>query len=345
MTTSLKHVLTLNQFLLQSGLAHTVEEQRDLAIIMGQIQLACKMIASAVNRAALESLLGEAGIENCQGEAVKKLDVLANQAFIDALTKSGVVSAVASEEESKPIFVKTRDDVQQNYVVYFDPLDGSSNIDANVSIGSIFGIAKQVTPRNEDPGDADILQPGRNLLASGYALYGAATMLVLTFGRGVFGFTLDNSFGEFVLTHPEISTKPLGKIYSINEGNGHFWDGATKHYVEGVKNNSYSLRYVGSMVADVHRTLLYGGIFMYPGDSRAPSGKLRYLYEVSPLSFILEQAGGASTDGRNRILDVVPTAVHMRIPCFMGSRLNVEALTNSYTQMDEGRLPHHPPAS
>mmetsp|Transcript_54053 Transcript_54053/g.89963 ORF Transcript_54053/g.89963 Transcript_54053/m.89963 type:complete len:346 (+) Transcript_54053:207-1244(+) len=345
MTTSLKQVLTLNQYLLQSGLGHSIEQQRDLAIIVGQIQLACKMIASAVNRAALESLLGEAGIENCQGEAVKKLDVLANQAFIDALTKSGVVSAIASEEESKPIFIETLPGTTQNYVVYFDPLDGSSNIDANVSIGSIFGIAKQVTPQDQAPNDTDILQPGRNLLASGYALYGAATMLVLTFGRGVNGFTLDGSLGEFVLTHPNISTKPLGKIYSINEGNGHFWEGATKHYVDGVKNNSYSLRYVGSMVADVHRTLLYGGIFMYPGDSRTPTGKLRYLYEVSPLSFVLEQAGGASSDGRTRALDILPTSIHMRVPCFMGSRLNVEALNNSFTHMDEGRLPHHPPSS
>lgn len=324
MTSSLKNINTLTQFLLKK--ADSDPHKGDLALIIGQIQLACKMIASAVSRAPLECLLGEAGYENAQGEAVKKLDLLSNRAFINALSPSGKVCALASEEEAETLFIATPDP-DRSYIVYFDPLDGSSNIDANVSIGSIFGISKKMSKGETANESEDVLQPGKQLLAAGYALYGAATMLVLTLGDGVNAFTLDHSLGEFVLTHPDIRTKPKGSIYSINEGNGLYWSDGIRSYVDKVKKSGYSLRYVGSMVADVHRTLLYGGIFMYPADSKgAPNGKLRYLYEVAPLSFIIEQAGGASSNGSLRALDIQPTHIHMRVPCFMGSRDDITAL-------------------
>jgi len=325
MTERITNVLTLTRFLLSH--VHERGLRNDLAILFTQISLATKVTANAIRRAALESLLGEAGVTNVQGEEVKKLDLVANEAFHNAMIQSGLVGAMASEEDDDIIIIG---DGSGAYTISFDPLDGSSNIDANVSIGSIFGI--HLKQSSGPATHADVLQPGSKQIAAGYSLYGSSTMLVFTLGEGVNGFTLDNSLGEFVLTHPDITIKPRGAIYSINEGNSIFWDSAVSKYVDYLKKKPYSMRYIGSMVADVHRTLLYGGIFMYPADKKSPQGKLRYLYEVAPLSFVIEQAGGGSVSGVTRCLDIVPDKIHMRVPCFMGSKDDVAELKRFYEE-------------
>jgi len=224
-------------------------------------------------------------------------------------------------------------DSKGNYIAVFDPLDGSSNIDANISIGTIFGIYRRADP-SKPVSLSDILHPGSELVAAGYAMYGSATLMVFTTGHEVNGFTLDPSTGEFVLTHPKIKMKPKGAIYSINEGNTVHWDEPTRAYVDSLKfpksGKPYSARYVGSMVADVHRTLLYGGIFMYPGDKQSKDGKLRLLYEANPMAMIMEVAGGKGSTGTQRILDIVPTNPHQRTPVFLGSKDNVEELESFY---------------
>jgi len=330
MTETITNVKTLTQYLL----THVKSERKsDMAILFNQISLATKVTANAIRRAALESLLGEAGVVNVQGEDVKKLDLVANDAFRNAMIQSELICAIASEEDDDIILTQYED---AKYTISFDPLDGSSNIDANVSIGSIFGITER-TSTSGPATKADILQPGNKQIAAGYSLYGASTMLVFTLGQGVNGFTLDASLGEFILTHPDIVVKPSHPIYSINEGNSAYWDETTTTFVEELKSvtdtrKPYSLRYIGSMVADVHRTLLYGGIFMYPSDSKSPNGKLRYLYEVSPLSFVMEQAGGAAVVGEKSALELVPTNIHMRVPCFMGSKQDIEEIQKRYKQ-------------
>lgn len=261
------------------------------------------------------------GSTNVQGEAVKKLDVIANNAFISALTKSRTVSLIVSEENDEPIKVENGGP----YVVAMDPLDGSSNIDVNISIGSIFAIysAKDKSNVTVD----DVLRPGVECLAAGYTMYGSATQLVLAVkGLKVNGFTLDPSTGEFVLTHPSMSIPAKRSIYSVNEGNSKFWTEPVQKYVNDLKtgDTNYSLRYVGSMVADVHRTLIYGGIFMYPADTKSKSGKLRLLYEANPMSLIIETAGGLSTDGSVRILSIQPKGIHDRTGVIMGSKEEVE---------------------
>jgi len=274
------------------------------------------------------------GTTNATGDQVKKLDVFSNDSFINSLKFSGRVSVMVSEEEKEPVVLT--DASQGRYFVAFDPLDGSSNIDANVSIGTIFSVWKQHGPYEKVE---ELLQPARKLLAAGYAMYGAATIIVLSLGHGVHGFTLDPSLGEFIHTHKDMRVPEVGKIYSINEGNSVTWDEPTKQYVENCKRpknkgeKPKSLRYVGSMVADVHRTLLYGGIFMYPGDSKSPDGKLRLLYEGGPMAFLMEQAGGAATTGTQRILDIVPTSIHQRTPVFLGSKKDVEEIERAYKEM------------
>jgi len=336
MTERITNVLTLTRFLL----THLSDEERrnDMAILFTQISLAVKVTANAIRRAALEQLLGEAGVVNVQGEQVKKLDIVANEAFHNAMIQSQLVAAMASEEDDNIIFINSG---AGKYTISFDPLDGSSNIDANVSIGSIFGIHKKLSEHGAT--DQDVLQAGNKFVAAGYAVYGSSTILVFSLGEGVNGFTLDNSLGEFVLTHPDITIRPKGAIYSINEGNSVYWDAPTKKYVEFLKSETkekkpYSARYVGSMVADVHRTLLYGGIFMYPGDSKSPNGKLRYLYEVAPLSYIMEQAGGGSVSGAVRSLEIIPHHIHMRIPCFMGSKEDVAMIQQLYLEQQKASL-------
>ncbi|EGG23287.1 D-fructose-1,6-bisphosphate 1-phosphohydrolase [Cavenderia fasciculata] len=314
------NLMTLNRWLLSDHHKNT-PNRIEFANLMSGIALACKITTNAIKRAGFEQLFGLAGVTNVHSEDVKKLDIIANDAFKYALKGTKEVFCMVSEEEQSIIPVAEHD--AGNFVVTFDPLDGSSNIDCNVSVGSIFAIWPKVSKDN-NYSDKDVLRKGREMIAAGYALYGSATMLVLTTGCGVFGFTLDYTVGEFVLTHPDIKIKPRGAIYSINEGNSVYWDKATADYVNSIKSGKngktpYSSRYIGSMVSDVHRTLLYGGIFMYPADSKSPQGKLRYLYEVAPLSLLMEQAGGKSTNGQQACLDLVPGNIHQRVPVFMGS--------------------------
>ena len=300
--------------------------------LVSQISLASKIVNAEVNKAGLVEILGLTGHTNIQGEEVQKLDVYANEVFRRALDHTGPVAALASEEMEDPYIVPGELLDEGQYVVVYDPLDGSSNIDVNVSIGSIFSILRR--PTKSGPARLeDFLQPGTKQLCAGYIIYGSSTMLVYTTGNGVNGFTLDPSVGEFFLSHPDIQIPPRGKIYSINEGNSATWDERVSRYVAHLKKEDkaagrpYSARYIGSLVADFHRNLLKGGIFLYPGDKKSPSGKLRLLYECSPMAFIVEQAGGAASDGKGRILEIQPAKLHQRTPLVIGSREDVaEAL-------------------
>ena len=301
------------------------------SMLMSELIVAAKIVDREVKKAGLIDAFGFTGEVNVQGEKVMKLDQYANNLLISRMEKCGQLSIMASEEDSEPITISAKYP-KGKYVLSFDPLDGSSNIDANVSIGTIFGIHRQKTPGPEGSVE-DLLQPGRSLVAAGYFLYSSATMLVYSTGGGVHGFTLDPSVGEFLLSHEDIHIPPKGKIYSVNEGNYKYWSDGMKEYIDYLKepdkatSRPYSTRYIGSLVADFHRTLLYGGIFMYPADNkdpRKPYGKLRLLYECSPLSYIVEQAGGYSSTGDGPVLDVVPEDIHQRVPLFIGSRQDVE---------------------
>jgi fructose-1,6-bisphosphatase I len=309
---------------------HILDEQSkfpdasgDLTNLLYDLALAAKIIAREVNKAGLVNILGAAGLHNASGDDVKKLDVFADRWIFRALDHTGRVAVMASEESESiiPIPEKFR---CGKYVLLFDPLDGSSNIDANAPIGTIFSIHKKIS--NGDRGTVeDCLQPGHRQVAAGYVLYGTSTMLVYTTGNGVAGFTLDRSIGEFILSHPDIKMPSRGKIYSVNESNTTYWDARMRAYVDWVKQEDKSTlrprqaRYIGSLVADFHRNLLYGGLFMYPGSRKDPKGKLRLLYEASPLAFVAEQAGGRAIDGERRILDLEPTQLHERTPLFIGS--------------------------
>jgi len=327
--------ITLTHFILQDQKNHP-EASGQLSILLHSIEISSKFVSSKVRAAGLFRLYGIEGSTNVQGEVVKKLDVVANNAFQTSFKRSNTVSLMVSEEDTDPIFVK---ESTGHYVAVFDPLDGSSNIDANVSIGSIFGIYRNPNPSNTSRVE-DVLLPGSKLVAAGYTMYGSATMIVLTTGAGVNAFTLDPAAGEFVLTHPNIKTPKKHNIYSINEGYSKFWFPSVKKYVAMLKDpkdskSIYSQRYVGSMVADVHRTLLYGGIFMYPGDTRSPEGKLRLLYEANPMAMICEQAGGKAITGKGRIMDVQPKSIHERVPVFLGSKENVEEFESFLSEDDK----------
>lgn len=315
--------MTLTRFILAEQ-RRVPEATGDLTTLLTVLQSAVKAISSAVRKAGIAQLYGMAGNVNVQGEDVKKLDVLSNDLFINMLRSSFTTCLLVSEENETAIEIEEKS--RGKYVVVFDPLDGSSNIDCLVSIGSIFGIYRKVS--DGAPSTSDALQPGRQMVAAGYALYGSATMMVLSTGHGVNGFMLDPAIGEFVLTDPNMRIKPRGKIYSLNEGYAEKWDAATKEYVTSRKAlpKPYGGRYIGSMVADVHRTLKYGGIFMYPATSDAVKGKLRLLYECNPMSYIIEQAGGKSTNGSCSILDIQPQAIHERSPIFLGSTEDVDEL-------------------
>jgi len=318
--------ITLTHFILDEQKNYP-ESTGQMSILLHSIEIASKFVSSRVRAAGLFRLLGAEGTTNTSGDSVKKLDVVANNAFKTSFARSQTVCLMVSEKDPEPVVVT---DSKGHYLAAFDPLDGSSNIDANVSIGSIFGIYRRPNPT--DPVKVEqVLQPGNKLVAAGYTMYGSATMIVLTTGHGVNAFTLDPTSGEFVLTHPNIKTPKKNNIYSINEGYSKYWFDGVKNYVEKLKDakdskSIYSQRYVGSMVADVHRTILYGGIFMYPGDKRSPEGKLRLLYEANPMAMILEQSGGKATTGTGRILDVQPKNIHERVPVFLGSKDNVEEL-------------------
>lgn len=323
-------LMTITRFVLNEQ-SKRPESRGDFTILLSHIVLGCKFVCSAVNKAGLAKLIGLAGETNIQGEEQKKLDVLSNEVFVKALVSSGRTSILVSEEDEEATFVDPS--LRGKYCVVFDPLDGSSNIDCGVSIGTIFGI--YMLKDSHQPILDDVLQPGKQMVAAGYCMYGSSCTLVISTGSGVNGFTLDPSLGEFILTHPDIKIPKKGKIYSVNEGNAKNWDGPTAKFVESCKfptdgSSPKSLRYIGSMVADVHRTLLYGGIFLYPADKKSPSGKLRVLYEVFPMSFLMEQAGGQAFTGKIRALDLVPQKIHERSPIFLGSYDDVEQIKALY---------------
>jgi fructose-1,6-bisphosphatase I len=330
--------VTLSQFLLQQERLHP-KATGEFTSLLIDIALAAKTINRAVIRAGLVDILGYTGRENVQGERVQKLDMYAHEVLYQVLGSTGQLAVLASEEDENVIHVP-EDQPLGSYVVNFDPLDGSSNIDANVNIGTIFSVLKRVTTDGCGT-EADAIQPGNRQLCAGYVMYGSSTMLVYTTGQGVHGFTFEPSLGEFLLSHRDIRMPARGRIYSVNEGNYFRWDDGVKRYVDWLKQEDarlghpYSSRYVGSLVADFHRNLLYGGIYMYPGDRKNPNGKLRVLYEAAPLAFIAEQAGGAASDGRERIMDLVPTALHQRTPLYIGSAEDV-AECESFVQG------HHP---
>ena len=319
-------IVTLSQFLLDQERLHPAASGQFTSVLT-DVAIAAKMINREVTRAGLVDILGFAGHENVHGEKVQKLDQFANDVIYKVLSSTGQLAVLASEEDEDVIPIPDGQPVGK-YVVNFDPLDGSSNINANINIGTIFSILRRVT--RSGPGCLkDCLQPGVNQVAAGYVLYGSSTMLVYTTGNGVHGFTFEPSLGEFLLSHSSIRTPERGRVYSVNESNYFKWTDGVKRYVDWLKNDDgdsgrpYSSRYVGSLVADFHRNLLYGGIFLYPGDRKNPNGKLRLLYEAAPLAFIAEQAGGYASDGRRRILDIVPEELHQKTPLYLGSQQDV----------------------
>ncbi|MBL0342391.1 MAG: class 1 fructose-bisphosphatase [Bacteroidetes bacterium] len=318
-----RSVVTLGQFIIERQ-ADFPYAKGELSRLLRDIGIAAKIVNREVNKAGLADILGDIGSSNVQGEEQKKLDVFANEQFISALSSGGECCAIASEENEEMIQISS--DVSKNarYVVCIDPLDGSSNIDVNVSIGTIFSIYRRVSLSGTIQ-LSDFLQKGTEQVAAGYVIFGSSTMLVYTTGRGVNGFTLDPSIGEFCLSHPDMKVPKTGTIYSINEGNYvHFPEGV-KQYIkycqveEAATKRPYSSRYIGSLVADFHRNLLKGGIYIYPATAKSPKGKLRLLYECNPLAWIVEQAGGKASDGYGRILDIQPNSLHQRTPFYIGS--------------------------
>lgn len=320
-----RKVLTLDEFTLQQ-LRNFPQATGELSGLLRDIGLAAKRVNVEVNKAGLVDILGDYGSVNVQGEDVKKLDIFANNQFTGVLQHGVSCAGIASEELDD--FVAFDDSVSMNskYVCLFDPLDGSGNIDVNVSIGTIFGVYRRVTAKGSIADQSDFLQPGKAQVAAGYIVYGSSTMLVYATRRGVNGFTLDPSIGEFCLSHPNIQCPDFGKIYSVNHGNFFQYSDTVQKYItlcqkkNKTNGGPYTQRYIGSMVADVHRNLIKGGIFMYPGTTDKPKGKLRLLYECNPFAFIMEVAGGKATNGKERILDVVPTELHQRSPLFIGSK-------------------------
>lgn len=305
--------------------------------LLNDLILSAKIIARSVSKAGLLDVLGGTGEVNIQGEHVQKLDEFANHVLIYRMARSGVICAMGSEENAELIHVD-KELPQGDYILIFDPLDGSSNIDVNINVGTIFSILRRKPDSNGPVTLEEVLQPGTQQVGAGYILYGPSTMLIFTTGHGVHGFTLDPSVGEFLLSHKDMRIPEEGRIYSVNEGNWHVWNKAAQESVKYFKNSGsernhpYSMRYVGSLVADFHRTLLYGGIFMYPPDTKKPDGKLRLMCEASPLAFVAEQAGGKATDGKRRILERVPDGLHARVPLFIGSPGEVDAVTKIYEQ-------------
>jgi len=317
-------VQTLDEFIIrrQADFPYATGE---LSRLLRNIALASKIVNREVNKAGLVDVLGTTGNTNVQGEEVKKLDILANKTFIASLELGGHCCGVASEENEEFIAFDGPSSVQGKYIVAIDPLDGSSNIDVNVSVGTIFSIYRRVSPTGNACVAEDFLQKGTDQAGAGYVIYGSSTMLVYTTGYGVNGFTLDPSIGEFCLSHPDLTIPQGGKTYSVNTGNFFNFSEGVQNYINYCKSRGqgssspYSSRYIGSMVADIHRNLITGGIYLYPSLDGHPNGKLRLVYECNPLSFIVEQAGGMATDGVNRILDLKPTELHQRTPIFIGS--------------------------
>jgi fructose-1,6-bisphosphatase I len=323
-------VVTLNEFIMDRQ-ADFPFATGELSRILNDIAVASKIVSRDVRKAGLvDHILGAQGNTNVQGEEQQKLDVIADQQFIKAFENGGEICGIASEENDDFVAFGSETAKNGKYIVLFDPLDGSSNIDVNVSIGTIFSIYRRVSEIGTLATLDDMLQKGHEQVAAGYVLYGSSTMLVYTTGRGVNGFTLDPSIGEFCLSHPNMKMPETGRLYAMNEGNINICEKGIQEYVaycqsyENDKGAPYSGRYIGSLVADFHRNMIKGGIYIYPGTTSSPEGKLRLLYECNPLAFIAEQAGGLATTGRERILNIEPTKLHQRVPFFVGSKNMVE---------------------
>jgi len=324
-----RRILTLDEFTLQA-FRQIPNATGELSALLRDIGLAAKRINVEVNKIGLVDLLGETGEVNVQGEEVKKMDVFANNQLIGVLKHGVSCAGIGSEEMDDIVVFDDELSNQSKYVVMFDPLDGSANIDTNISIGTIFGVYRRKTDLGQPCDKNDFLQPGVAQVAAGYIVYGSSTMLVYATRRGVNGFTLDTSIGEFCLSHPDIQCPDDGKIYSVNHGNFFKYDKRVQDYIQCCQQKTeknggpYTNRYIGSMVADLHRTLIKGGIFMYPGTTKKPSGKLRLMYECNPFAFIIEVAGGKASDGSQRIVDVEPNDLHQRTPVFIGSKNMVD---------------------
>jgi fructose-1,6-bisphosphatase I len=320
--------LTLGEFIIENQ-KHYKSTTGEFSRLLSSIKLAAKIVNYKVNKAGLVDILGNAGETNIQGENQQKLDVYANDVFMETLINREIVCGIASEEEDYFVAIKGKQGTNENkYIVLIDPLDGSSNIDVNVSVGTIFSIYKRITPSGSPVEMKDFLQPGSEQVAAGYVVYGTSTMLVYTSGHGVNGFTLNPAIGSFYLSHPNFQFPEEGKIYSINEGNYvHFPQGVKdylKYCQEEKDNRPYTSRYIGSLVSDFHRNMIKGGIYMYPTSTIGPKGKLRLLYECNPMAFLAEQANGKASDGYRRIMDIEPTELHQRVPFFCGSKKMVE---------------------
>ena len=319
---------TLGEFIIenQSSFKYTSGE---LSRLINSIRLAAKVVNHEVNKAGLVDIIGAAGDTNIQGEDQQKLDVYANDKFIQTLTNRNIVCGIASEEEDDFISINSQDENNQNkYIVLIDPLDGSSNIDVNVSVGTIFSVYRRVTPVGTPVTIEDFLQKGNQQVAAGYVVYGTSTMLVYTTGDGVNGFTLNPAIGTFYLSHPDMSFPEDGKIYSVNEGNYIHFPQGMKDYIKYCQmeegDRPYTSRYIGSLVSDFHRNMIKGGIYMYPKSSKNSNGKLRLLYECNPMAYLAEQANGKASDGFTRIMDIEPTELHQRVPFICGSKNMVE---------------------
>ena len=312
--------VTLDRFIMENQ-ADFPFATGELSQLLRDIAFAAKIVNKEINRAGLSDIVGAMGSKNVQGEDQQRLDVIADFRFLQALTHGGEVCALVSEEVDDIIYTGNN---EAKYVVAIDPLDGSSNIDVNVAIGTIFSIYRRKSPLGEKPGLPDVLQKGSEQVAAGYVLYGSSTMLVYTTGFGVNGFTYEPSLGEFFLSHPDMKTPETGRLYSINEGNYDDFEDSLKAYIQLCRDRKYSGRYIGSLVADFHRNMLKGGIYVYPATDGSPKGKLRLIYECNALGFICEQAGGLATDGKTRILEIQPTELHQRVPYYVGSKKMVE---------------------
>ncbi len=326
----IKNTRTLGEFIIKNQLAFPYSTG-ELSSLINGIRLAAKVVNHEVNKAGLVDILGTYGETNIQGEQQQKLDMFANEKFIQALDSREIVCGIASEEEENFVALNSDDNKNQNkYVVLIDPLDGSSNIDVNVSVGTIFSIYRRISPIGSSVQLEDFLQPGRDQIAAGYIIYGTSTMIVYSTGDGVNGFTLNPAIGTFYLSHAKMKFPDDGTTYSVNEGNYEYFPKGVKQYIKYCQkkeeNRPYSSRYVGSLVSDFHRNMIKGGIYMYPNSDIANDGKLRLLYECNPMAYLAEQAGGMATDGRQRILDIQPSELHQRVPFFCGSRNMVKKL-------------------
>lgn len=326
-----RKVQTLDEFTLQQ-LRDFPEATGELSRLLREVGLAAKRIHVEVNKAGLVDILGDYGTTNVQGEEVKKMDVFANNQLIGVLKHGISCAGVGSEELDDVLIFDDELSNKSKYVCLFDPLDGSSNIDVNVSIGTIFSVYKRVSELGKPAEERDFLQAGVKQVAAGYIIYGSSTMFVYATRRGVNGFTLDQSVGEFILSHPDMKCPETGKLYSVNHGNFFRMERPIQEYITACQKKDktnggpYTQRYIGSMIADVHRNLIKGGIFLYPGTTDRPEGKLRLLYECNPFAFIAEVAGGVATDGTQRILEIIPTKIHQRAPMYIGSKKMMEEL-------------------